>query len=214
MSEVTAVPLRPIAKGSVLKLWLALILLVAAGAGLAWVGTAPLQRVTTPSGLQYQVLKEGTGPTVQAPDLVRLHYTGRLENGTVFDSSVARGQPMETGISGIIPGFAEGLQRMRKGGRYRLWIPPELGYNGNVPQGAPFGPRDTLQFDIEVIDIAPGLAAAQQMQQMQQLQQMMQGGGGPGGAPGGAPGEAGAPPPGAPPGAPAEDASGRGRGGR
>jgi len=209
MSEVTAVPIRPLAKGSVLRLWLALILLLAAGAGLAWVGTAPLQRVTTASGLQYQVLKEGTGQPVAAPDLVRLHYTGRLADGTVFDSSVARGQPMETGISGIIPGFAEGLQLMRKGGRYRLWIPPQLGYNGNVPQGAPFGPRDTLQFDIEVLDIAPGLAAAQQMQQMQQLQQMMQGGGGPegaapGGAPGGPPGAPGAPPPpGARPGPPA-----------
>ena len=209
MSEVTAVPIRPLAKGSVLRLWLALIVLLGAAAAIAWVGTAPLQRATTASGLQYQVLKEGTGPTVQAPDLVRLHYTGRLPNGTVFDSSVSRGQPMETGIQGIIPGFAEGLQLMRKGGRYRLWIPPLLGYNGNVPQGAPFGPRDTLQFDIEVLDIAPGLAAAQQMQQMQQLQQMMQGGGGPEGAapPGGAPGgQSGGPPTG--------DSPGRGRGGR
>lgn len=208
MSEVTAVPIRPLAKGSVLRLWLALIVLLGAGAAIAWVGTAPLQRITTASGLEYQVLKEGTGQPVAQPDLVRLHYTGRLPNGDVFDSSVARGQPMETGISGIIPGFAEGLQLMRKGGRYRLWIPPRLGYNGNVPQGAPFGPQDILQFDIEVLDIAPGLAAAQQMQQMQQLQQMMQGGGGPeGAAPGGAPGG----PPGAPP--PGE-APGRGRGGR
>ena len=120
----------------------------------------------------------------------------------MFDSSVSRGQPIDTGINGVIPGFSEGLQLMRKGGRYRLWIPPLLGYNGNVPQGAPFGPRDTLQFDIEVLDIAPGLAAAQQMQQMQQLQQMMQGGGPEGAAPGGPPGGAGAPPPGARPGAP------------
>lgn len=194
MSDVTTVPIRPLARGAMLKMWLALIVLVAAAVGVAWAGTSAMQVITTPSGLRYQVIAEGTGPTVQQPDLVRLHYVGRLADGTVFDSSRARGQPMETGVTGIIPGFSEGLLLMRKGGKYRLWVPPHLGYNGQVPQGAPFGPNDTLQFEIEVLDIMPGLAAAQQMEQMRQMQEMMQRqGAGPHGE-GAAPGGAGTPP--------------------
>lgn len=218
MSEVTAVPLRPIARGSVLKLWLALIVLLAAAGALAWWGTAGLQSITTASGLRYQVLKEGEGPTVTPADLAAIHYTGRLPNGTVFDTSESRGQPMVTGVTGIIPGLGEALQLMRAGGEYRLWIPPHLGYGSNVPQGAPFGPTDTLQFDIRVMEIAPGMAEAQRQQQMQQLQQMMQQQGGEGAPPGagpegGVPGGGALPPGAAPPGG--DDPSrGRGRGGR
>ena len=80
---------------------------------------------------------------------------------------------METGVEGIIPGLGEALLLMRKGGSYRLWIPPQLAYGSQVPPGAPFGPNDTLQFEIEVVDIAPGVAAAQQAEQMRQLQEMM-----------------------------------------
>ena len=173
MSEVTAVPIRPIAKGSLIKLWLGLILLCLAGAGLAWIGTGGVQVATTASGLRYQVLAAGEGPTITSADLVALDYTGRA-NGAVFDSSDSRGQPLVTGTSGMIPGFGEALQLMKKGGRYRVWIPPHLGYNGQVPQGAPFGPNDTLEFDIHIREVAPGMAAAQQAQQMQQMQQQME----------------------------------------
>jgi FKBP-type peptidyl-prolyl cis-trans isomerase FkpA len=205
MSEVTAVPIRPLARGTMLKLWLALAVLIAAAVGVAWIGTSAMQVTITPSGLRYQVVSEGTGPTVQQADLVRLHYVGRA-NGTIFDSSVSRGQPMETGVTGIIPGLGEALLLMRKGGKYRLWIPPQLAYGSQVPPGAPFGPNDTLQFEIEVIDVMPGLAAAQQMEQMRQLQEMMRSQGnapeGAGTAPGAGPPGAAPPPPGAgPPGA-------------
>jgi len=173
MSEVTAVPIRPIAKGSMIKLWLGLILLCLAGAGLAWIGTSGVQVATTASGLRYQVLAAGDGPTITAADLVALDYTGRA-NGAVFDSSDSRGQPLVTGTTGMIPGFGEALQLMKKGGRYRVWIPPHLGYNGQVPAGAPFGANDTLEFDIHIREVAPGMAAAQQAQQMQQMQQQME----------------------------------------
>src|ERR1044071_7346501 len=104
MSEVTAVPIRPIARGSMLKLWLGLILLCLAGAALAWVGTSSMQVTTTASGLRYQVLAAGEGPTITPADLAALDYVGRA-NGQVFDSSETRGQPLITGTSGMIPGF-------------------------------------------------------------------------------------------------------------
>jgi FKBP-type peptidyl-prolyl cis-trans isomerase FkpA len=203
MSAVTAVPIRPIARGSVLKLWVALFLLAAAGAGLAWIGTAPLQRTTTASGLQYRVLKAGTGPVATANDVLILHYDGRMTDGTLFDSSRTGGEPMVTAPVGLIPGFIEGLQLTQAGGRYRIWIPPNLGYGavGRVPPNAPFTERDTLVFDIEVLRIVPDAAGIWQMQQMQRMQQQMQSQPGampPGADPhgGGAPpGAEGAPPP-------------------
>jgi FKBP-type peptidyl-prolyl cis-trans isomerase FkpA len=208
MSSVTTVPIRPLAKGSLVKLWLALVLLVAAAAALAWAGTRAQQVITTESGLRYRVIREGTGPTITSADLIALHYTGRLANGTVFDSSETRGQPMVTGTSGMIPGFTEALLLMKPGGSYRVWIPPHLGYGGQVPPGAPFGPADILEFDIRILEVAPGMAAAQQMQQMQQMQQRMEEG-----APGAA-GPEGAERPrdrGAPAGNASEAAPGRGR---
>lgn len=205
MSEVTAVPIRPIARGSLVKLWIALALLLAAGAALAWVGTGSLQRTITETGLQYQVLKAGAGPNVTPADVVALHYEGRLPNGEMFDSSASRGQPMVTTVNGILPGFAEGLQLMQAGGRYKLWIPPNLGYGpGRIPPGAPFTADDTLVFNIQVLEIVPGAAGMYEMQRMQQMQQQMQGATPPGTAPGAAPGGAPAPP--------AGDPSGRGRG--
>jgi hypothetical protein len=174
MSEVTAVPIRPIAKGSLAKLWFGLILLALAAAGLAWWGTRSLQRHVTPSGLQYQVIQEGEGAAITPADLVRLHYIGRV-NGRVFNSSIG-GQPAELSVTGLIPGFGEGLQLMKMGGRYRLWIPPTLGYPalGPIPPGAPFTATDTLVFDVQILDVARGAAAAQQRQQMEQLRQMLQ----------------------------------------
>lgn len=201
MSAVTAVPIRPIARGSVLKLWIALLVVVAAGVGLAWIGTAPLQRTTTASGLQYRVLKAGSGPTATVNDVLILHYDGRKTDGTLFDSTRTRGgEPMVTPPVGMIPGFAEGLQLTQAGGRYRIWIPPRLGYGaGRIPPNAPFDEHDTLVFDIEVLRIVPDAAEVwqmqQQQQQMQQLQQQMQGQPGAGGMPGGGDPHGGAAPP-------------------
>ena len=161
--SVTAVPLRPLKKGSLVKLWLGIAVLALAAAAVAWAGTAGQQVITTESGLRIQVVEDGEGPAIGPDDLVALHYEGRLEDGTVFDSSMERGQPMITGVTGVIPGFSEGLQMMRGGGTYRLWIPPELGYGGRVPPGAPFDSDDTLIFQIEILEVAEGMAAMQQM---------------------------------------------------
>ncbi len=205
MSAVTAVPIRPLARGSMLKLWLALVVLCVAGGALAWVGTSHAQRTTTASGLQYQVIREGEGDLVTSNDALRIHLVGRRENGEIFASTL-NDQPQETTPDSFIPGFGEALKLMRKGSRYRVWIPPHLGYQGTPPPTAPFGPNETLTFDIQVVDIAPGAAQMLQMQQLQQMQQMQQmrgGAGGPGGAAGpGGPGGPGGPHGEAPPGAP------------
>nr|MDP8994156.1 FKBP-type peptidyl-prolyl cis-trans isomerase [Pseudomonadota bacterium] len=160
--SVTAVPIRPLKKGSVVKLWLGMLLLLALAVAAAWLGTRSFQLTTTASGLRFQVIEEGEGPTVTPADLVALHYELRLEDGTVLQNSEESGQPMVTGTQGLFPGFAEGLQMMRAGGTYRLWVPPSLAFQGPIPPGAPFDADDTLIFKVRVLQIAPGMAAMQQ----------------------------------------------------
>lgn len=110
--------------------------------------------VTTESGLQYKVLTKGTGEThPTATDKVKVHYHGTLTDGTVFDSSIARGQPIEFGLNQVIKGWTEGLQLMVEGEKTRLFIPSELGYGnrsaGSIPAGS------ALIFDVELIKINP-----------------------------------------------------------
>ena len=96
-------------------------------------------------------------------DLVALRYQLPKTDGTLIQDSDETGQPFVTGTEGLFPGFSEGLQRMQQGGRYRLWLPPGQHVQGPLPPGAPFTAEDTLVFDIEVLQIAPGMAAMQQM---------------------------------------------------
>jgi FKBP-type peptidyl-prolyl cis-trans isomerase FkpA len=161
--SVTAVPLRPLARGSVLKLWIGLLVLALGAAALAWAGTSGQQVNTTDSGLRYRVVEEGSGPTVTPADLVALRYKLRKEDGTLIQDSDQTGQPFVTGTEGLFPGFSEGLQLMQAGGRYILWIPPGLHVQQAMPPGAPFSAADTLVFEIEVLQIAPGMAAMQQL---------------------------------------------------
>lgn len=107
---------------------------------------------TTASGLQYEVLEEGTGESPKASDTVEVHYTGRLIDGTVFDSSVERGVPATFGVTQVIPGWVEALQLMKTGAKWRLFIPSQLAYG---PQGAGgmIGPNQTLIFDVELLKI-------------------------------------------------------------
>ncbi|MDR2494590.1 MAG: FKBP-type peptidyl-prolyl cis-trans isomerase [Spirochaetaceae bacterium] len=107
---------------------------------------------TTGSGLQYQVTTEGTGATPQKTDTVRVHYTGTFIDGTVFDSSHKRGQPTEFSLEQVIPGWTEGFQLMREGGKYQLFIPSELAYGS---QGSPGGipPYATLVFEVDFLTI-------------------------------------------------------------
>jgi FKBP-type peptidyl-prolyl cis-trans isomerase FklB len=108
--------------------------------------------VTLPSGLQYMVLKEGNGPKPTATDKVTTHYHGTLIDGTVFDSSVERGQPATFPVNGVIKGWVEALQLMPVGSKWRLFIPSDLAY-GEQGAGGSIGPNSALIFDVELISI-------------------------------------------------------------
>ncbi|MCU4504095.1 FKBP-type peptidyl-prolyl cis-trans isomerase [Acinetobacter sp. WU_MDCI_Abxe161] len=110
--------------------------------------------ITTKSGLQYQVLKEGTGKKPKAASRVKVNYEGRLLDGTVFDSSIARNHPVEFQLSQVIAGWTEGLQTMKEGGKTRFFIPANLAY-GEVGAGDTIGPNSTLIFDIELLQVLP-----------------------------------------------------------
>ena len=107
---------------------------------------------TTQSGLQYQILKQGTGPSPKANSIVKVNYEGRLIDGTVFDSSIARNQAAEFQVSQVIQGWTEGLQLMKEGAEYRFFIPAQLGY-GQIGSGDVIEPNSTLIFDVELIEI-------------------------------------------------------------
>lgn len=109
--------------------------------------------VELPSGLRYEVVKAGNGTFPKATDTVTVHYTGRLIDGTVFDSSVQRGQPAEFQLDQVIPGWTEGIQKIDKGGSIKLYIPPQLAYGDEGRPGIP--PSSTLIFDVELLDIKP-----------------------------------------------------------
>jgi peptidylprolyl isomerase len=109
---------------------------------------------TTSSGLQYIVIEEGTGDKPEKGDTVKVHYTGKLEDGTVFDSSVKRGVPIEfqLGVGRVIKGWDEGIADMKEGGKRQLIIPPDLGYGANgYPPVIP--PNSTLIFDVELVEV-------------------------------------------------------------
>ena len=107
--------------------------------------------VELPSGLRYEIVQPGQGAVPKATDAVKVHYTGKLLNGTVFDSSVQRGEPVDVQLDKVIPGWTEGLQKISKGGKIRLYIPPHLAY-GDSGQGA-IPPGAALIFDIELLDV-------------------------------------------------------------
>lgn len=172
MSEVTAVPLRPIPRAGLVMLWCGIAALIVAAVTLAWTGTRAQVAMsqppeaflaqnakrsgvmTTPSGLEYQVVREGSGPRATAQDVVLVNYDGKLANGKTFDASATHGGPATLPVGGLIPGWVEGLQLMNKGSKYRFWIPPSLGYG---PQGAGDGvipPDALLVFDVELLEIA------------------------------------------------------------
>jgi FKBP-type peptidyl-prolyl cis-trans isomerase FkpA len=187
--SVTAVPLHPIRKGSVAKLWIALAVLAALAAAFAWWGTSAFQPVRTGTGVTIRTLAAGSGAKITDQDVVALHYKlhAKSLDAPVVEDSRATGQPFVTTTQGVYPGFGEGLRHMRPGGSYILTLPPGTHVPGPIPPGAPFTKDDSLVFEIDVLQVEPGAGPRymemQRMQQMQQLQQMqqMQGGGAPGG---------------------------------
>ncbi|HEY0622343.1 FKBP-type peptidyl-prolyl cis-trans isomerase [Sphingomonas sp.] len=196
MSSVTAVPIPPTKRSYLVWLWVGIALAVAGAVALAWVGTrtaavaaysnedflawnkkqAGVQ--TTASGLQYKVIEPGEGATAADNDGVELEIHGIKRDGKEFQPRAPMqfqiGQPM-------IPGFTEGVKLMRKGARYRFWLPPNLGY-GADPNAQHELADDILIFDVEMKNLVPA-AVIQQMMMQQMMQQQMQQGGAPGGPP-------------------------------
>ncbi|MXO89465.1 FKBP-type peptidyl-prolyl cis-trans isomerase [Pontixanthobacter aquaemixtae] len=189
MTEVTRVPLQPIAKGSLTKLWLGVIVAALIGAGIAWAAVPP--------SISVETVQEGTGETPNIGDMVFVKYTGKLADGTVFEESQSppippgifpEGTPFPIEEGATVAGFFEGLQKMRKGGRYVLHIPSNKGYGDSVPPGSPIPPGADLIFEIEVIDFMGRADFDTRLQALQQMMQMQQqgeegGAGGPAGAP-------------------------------
>lgn len=184
--STTAVPLRPVAKGSLTKLWIGIAALVLGAGALAYAGTGSAE------SLGFDVLKAGTGVSPTVSDVVLVSYVGKLKDGTVFDQNQQAALP----VDGLVPGFTQALLKMQKGGKYHISIPPQLGYGAEAK--GPIPANSTLEFDVTLLDFK----SRAEIEAMQRQMQMMQGGpgggmpGGPGGAPmPGAP-EAGPPPPG------------------
>ncbi len=189
MAEVTRVPLQPIAKGSLTKLWLGVLVAVLLAAGIAW--------AATPQGVSVDTVRAGEGESPSLEDVVFVNYTGKLADGTEFDQS----QPMPLPIPGIfpdgtplplsdmIPGFRDALLQTQVGGQYEIFIPADQAYGADVPEGGPIPPNSDLYFDIEVIDIMSReeFQARVQAFQQQMMQQQMEAQGAGEGAPQGAP---------------------------
>jgi FKBP-type peptidyl-prolyl cis-trans isomerase FkpA len=195
MTEITRVPIQPVAKGSLTKLWIGVFLAIAVGAGLAW--------AAVPRSFSVDTQVAGSGPMAAKGDVVFVKYKGTLvADGTVFDESqdiplpveglFPKGAPFPVEEGATIPGFYEGLQQMQKGGKYTLFIPADQGYGATPPPGSPIPPNADLQFEIEVIEIMGRATFDRNLQILQQTMQAQMGGGAPGvgGGPQGA-----APPP-------------------
>ena len=107
---------------------------------------------TTPSGLEYEVITKGEGKSPKATDTVLVHYSGKLIDGTEFDSSYKRGEPIEFPLNGVIPGWTEGVQLMKEGAKYRFFIPSKLAY-GSRGAGGAIGPDEALIFEVELLKV-------------------------------------------------------------
>ena len=184
--SVTTVPIHPIKKGSLTKIWIGVALIVGAALFLAYTGTqnVVVKGATneqflaanadedgveiTASGLQYKVITPGEGPSPTATDTALVKYEGTLRDGTIFDANEQTPMP----VGGVVPGFSEALQLMQKGGEYRIWIPSDLAY-GEASPGEQIPPNSLLIFDVTLLDF---ISAAQ----MEELRQQMQAQGAPG----------------------------------
>jgi hypothetical protein len=174
--SVTAVPIQPLKKGSLTKYWAAIALVLAAGGGLAYWGTGDVRQefgdvVTTTSGLRYKIMEAGEGPNPGDNDVVLVSYKGMLKDGTVFDQNPQAGFP----VTGVVPGFSEGLKIMQRGGKYRLWIPAELGYGPEDQRNPQTGEvvipgGSELTFDVELLEFKSRAEIEAMQKQMQQQQ--------------------------------------------
>jgi FKBP-type peptidyl-prolyl cis-trans isomerase FkpA len=165
---------RPAKSGRAVALWLAFLLIIAAGIGLAWIGAGALRPVVTESGLQFRAVKSGKGEPIARPDAALLDYVLMADDGTVIDSSESHNGPQPFAMDQVFPGFAEAMSKMQEGGEYRFSMPQRLAFGSNPPP--PGFPKDSaLTFEVRVRKIVRGGAAMmQQMQAQQQRQQAPQ----------------------------------------
>ena len=162
--SVSQVPLRPLKRGSLAKLWFGIALLIAAALLLAWLGAGQFK------ALSVDTVSPGTGAPLTELDGALIEYTGKTEDGTVFDSTEGRG-PAPFLVAQTVPGFSQALQQMQEGGRYKVIIPGRLAYGPNPPPESGLAPNADLYFDVHVVEVARNVALqVQQMQQMQQQQ--------------------------------------------
>jgi len=186
MAEVTRVPLQPVSRGSLVMLFLGILIGLAIAAAFAW--------YTAPKGVSIDEIRAGTGESPKADDVVFVHYTGKLADGTVFDQS----QPIPLPVQGIlpegtplplenmVPGFREAALQMQRGGKYKVEIPAEKAYgaegriNPQTGEGVP--PNADLTFDIELVDFMPMAEVERRFAMLQQMMAQQQGQAGEGGA--------------------------------
>ena len=186
MAEVTRVPLQPVSRGSLVMLFLGILIGLAIAGAFAW--------YTAPKGVSVDEIRAGTGESPTANDVVFVHYTGKLEDGTVFDQS----QPIPLPVQGIlpegtplplenmVPGFREAALQMQRGGKYKVEIPAEKAYgaegriNPQTGEGVP--PNADLTFDIELVDFMPMAEVERRFAMLQQMMAQQQGQAGEGGA--------------------------------
>ena len=171
MTEITRVPLQPIKKGSLTKLWLGVLVAILLGGGLAW--------AASPKTAGMETLTEGTGPSPEMGQVMFVKYVGSLDDGTEFDRSqplpippgfFPEGTPMLLEEGALIPGFLDALLKMKEGGKYVVTVPADQGYGAEPPPGSPIPANADLTFEVEVTDI---LSRQEFDAKLQQLQSMM-----------------------------------------
>lgn len=155
--SATQVPLRPLKRGSMFKLWLGIALLIAAAMALAWIGAGRMRGETTASGVTIRTIQAGKGDPIKATDGAILEYEGRLMDGTVFDSTKGRG-PAGMIPSQVIPGFGEALQKMQQGGVYKIRIPAAEAYGAAGAGDGKIPPNNDIEFDIAVKQVVRNAA--------------------------------------------------------
>lgn len=172
MTEITRVPLQPIAKGSMTKLWLGVVATALVAGGVAW--------AAMPLSVDVDTITKGSGDSPTREDVALINYKGTLPDGKVFDEGKQAIMPLNE----VVPGFTKALEQMQRGGKYKAHIPYELAY-GEEGRG-PIPPKTDLDFEIELLDFKSRAEIEQQqriMQQLQQMQGMMPGAPAPEGAP-------------------------------
>ena len=195
MTEISRVPLQPIGKGSLTRLWLGVAAAVLVAAGVAWAASPDFDLLT--GGVTIETIEAGEGGSPAVTDFALVNYRGTLPDGTVFDE----GEQVPMAVNQVVPGFSTALQAMQPGGRYRVLIPAEQAYG--EAGGGPIPPNTDLTFEVDLIEYRTReevMQMQQQMMQQQMMQQMLQGqGSAPGGASGAIPGMAPGQPPLPPP---------------